>query len=141
MSDHNNSEISITTEVKLNLKKAEQKILSAKLLYDKQFYDDSASRSYYAILHAIVACLRLKNVDLGQHKHNYIINQFRTHFIDIKIFSISMHGKILNIKSSREQADYSNKFFLSKEDAKLILEDASQIVKNIREYVSLKNNK
>ena len=115
--------------------------MNAELLYEKQFYDDSASRSYYAILHAIVACLRWKGVNLEQHKHNYIINQFWTHFIDTGLFPVSIHGKVMNIKSSREQADYSNKIFISKEDTKLILEDARQNVDMIKEFLSLKQKK
>ena len=125
----------ISKEVSLNMEKASEKLQSAELLYNQHFYNDSGSRSYYAIFHAIVACLRLKNVDLKQHGHNYIINQFRGHFLDTDIFDRSLQGKILNIKSNREMADYSNIVSLSEEDAKMILEDANHIVELIKKFL------
>ncbi len=127
---------SLALEVKLNLEKAQEKLNSAELLYKKQYFDDSASRAYYAILHAIVACLRLKKVDLERHKHAYILNQFRSHFVDSSIFPAEMYGKIQSIRSSREQADYSFKIKILEQDAKEILADAQTIVKSIREYIN-----
>ena len=132
------SDSSSQAEVKLNLKKADEKIQSAELLYSKRFYNDSASRAYYAVFHAIVACLRSKKINLEQHKHNYILNQFRAHFIDTSILPVELYGKIQNIKASREQADYSIKFSISENDARVILEDARQILQNIQEHLALK---
>jgi uncharacterized protein (UPF0332 family) len=77
---------SIPAETTVHVEKAKEKLDSAAMLLEKGFIDDAVSRAYYAVFHAIVGLLRLKRVVLGEHKHAYILTQFRTQFIDVKTF-------------------------------------------------------
>jgi uncharacterized protein (UPF0332 family) len=93
-------------EIRLHLAKAAEKLQAAKELFSSKYLDDAASRLYYVLFHTVGACLRWKRVDLSSHKHTVIITQFRTHFIESKIFDWSLFQLILELKSVRESADY-----------------------------------
>lgn len=105
------------------------------MLLDKNFVDDAVSRAYYAVFYAVVALLRKNNVNLEEHKHAYILNQFRLLFIDTNIFSTEIFFKIQQIKQVREQADYSAIIKIDKVKAKQLLADAKLIVDNVKDYI------
>jgi uncharacterized protein (UPF0332 family) len=105
-----------------------KKLHSADLLLEKGFIDDAVSRAYYAVFHAIVGLLRLKKATLDEHKHAYIMTQFRVQFIDTKEFPPEIYYKIQQIKQLREQADYSVVVKVDKDKATRLLADAKEIV-------------
>ena len=93
------------------------------------------SRAHVFLFHAIVASLREKNVKLDQHTHAFILNQFRSNFIDTKIFSKEIFFKIQQIKMVREQADYSTKSKIDRKKAEQLLADAESIVSMIKDFL------
>ncbi len=126
---------SLSEEVRLYLQKADAKLNGADLLFSQKFYEDVASRAYYAVFYAVVAALRLKNVDTTIQKHNYLINQFKK--LAPPIIPIKFLSKIDSIKNNREIADYSIRREFNHQDAENILKDAKDIIAKIRE--SLEN--
>jgi uncharacterized protein (UPF0332 family) len=130
-----NEKSPFTKEILYYLQKAEKKLSSATLLLDQGFYEDAVSRAYYAAFHAIVALLRVENVDLSQHKHAFILNQFRIYFIDTQILSSDLYSKILNIKAIREHADYSINTEIEQLEAEQIINDTRTLVDKIKEYL------
>jgi uncharacterized protein len=123
-------------EFNVHIDKAIEKLSSATMLLEKNFIDDAVSRAYYAVFHAIVAALREKNIKLDQHKHAFILNQFRSNFIDTKLFSKETFFKIQQIKMVREQADYSTKSKIDKKKAEQLLADAESIVNLIKDFLN-----
>jgi len=123
-------------EISQYLQKATEKLRSATLLLEQGFYEDAISRAYYAAFHAIIALLSYKKIDLSQHKHTYLLNQFRSNFIDENIFSIDVYTKILNLKNIRENADYSISQEISQAKTKQLIIDAKTIVETIKEYLN-----
>lgn len=123
-------------EISQYLRKATEKLRSANLLLDQGLYEDAISRAYYATFHAIVALLKYQEIDLTHHKHIYILNQFRSNFIDTDIFSIDLYSKILNIKNIREQADYSITYEIDQTEAEQIIADAKTVVELIEDYLN-----
>jgi uncharacterized protein (UPF0332 family) len=135
-----NEKVPNTKEILFYLQKAEKKIRSAKLLLDQGFYEDAVSRAYYAGFHAIVASLRFKKVDLSRHKHVFILNQFRIHFVDTKILSNDLYTKILNIRAIREHTDYAINSEIEQIEAEQIVRDTQNIVDKIKEYLEKMSN-
>ena len=125
-------------EMNVHVDKAVEKLASASMLLEKNFIDDAVSRAYYAVFHAIVALLREKSVNLDQHKHAYILNQFRELFIDTEIFSRDMFFKIQQIKQVREQADYSANIKIDKAKAEQLLAETTTVVEMIKNYLQEK---
>ncbi|MHA1734617.1 MAG: HEPN domain-containing protein [Promethearchaeota archaeon] len=125
----------VTGEVGAHLQKAARKLEGSKVLLREGFPDDSASRSYYAVFHAVVAALLSRGADLSKHKHAFILKQFRSQFIDTGELPSNLYSKILRVKADRESADYSVKFWVTKEDASALLEDAKEVVGAISEYL------
>ena len=128
-------DLKLNDEILVYLQKAEKKLNSALLLLNQGFYEDAVSRAYYATFHAIIALLRLKKVDLSRHKHIYILNQFRIHYIDTKVFSNELYSKILNIRAIREHADYSIRAEIEQIEAEQIVNDTRTIIAEIKEYL------
>lgn len=131
------------SEILNHLKKAKEKLKSAKILYREEQYEDSATRIYYCIVHSIVALLKQLNVDLSKHSHNYILQQFRKEFINSKVFPQLIFSKILTIKNYREIADYTINEEISQEDVKSILKDCDEIYTLFKSHISkkIKENK
>ena len=78
MSDMENSAI---VEV---IKKANEKLVTARLDFDNKRYEDSVSRSYYCVFHIITACLLSKGLTFSSHKQ--VIGNFNKEFIKTNIF-------------------------------------------------------
>lgn len=94
------------TEIQAHFNKALEKIRAAEDLIKTHHIEDASSRLYYALFHAIGACLKWKNIDLHTHKHVYILNRFKEQFIQTKIFEQSIMDLVIYLKSLRESADY-----------------------------------
>ncbi len=122
-------------ETAVHVAKAKEKLESAAMLLEKGFIDDAVSRAYYAVFHAIVGLLRSKQVVLDEHKHAYILTQFRARFIDVKAFPAEIYFKIQQIKQVREQADYSAVVKVGKAKATRLLSDASETVELLVKYL------
>ena len=65
--------------LKLMIEKAESKLEIANIAFNSNQYDDSVSRSYYSVLHAISALLITK--DLSFSSHSQTIGAFNKEFI------------------------------------------------------------
>ena len=122
-------------EEMVNLAQAIEKLQSATILLENGFNNDSVSRAYYAVFHAIVGLLRQAKISLDVHKHAFILSQFRLQFIVTGVFPDQMFQKILHIKIAREQSDYSSSPGIDADDATRILDDAKEIVDSVKTYL------
>ena len=73
--------------IKAMLSKAREKLKTARIDFDNERYDDSVSRSYYAVFHAISAVLLSKGLHFSSHSQT--IGAFNKEFIKSKEFSAS----------------------------------------------------
>lgn len=78
------------------LSKASHKLHSARVLYEKKIYDDSASRAYYAVFHAISTVLASK--DLIFSSHSQTIGVFNKEFVKTGIFPRE-YSKIIHVNT------------------------------------------
>lgn len=61
------------------IEKAKKRIESGRVMVERGFYDDAASRAYYAMFYAVSALLWTK--ELGSSKHSGIIAMFTQYFV------------------------------------------------------------
>ncbi len=125
----------IKPETRAHLEKAHKKLESAEVLLEEEFFEDSASRSYYAIFHAVVAVLRELEVDLSTHKHAFILNRFKQKIVDTDKLSPRIFAKIVQIKNFRESVEYSVQIDISRASSAAILKDARRVIEEIENYL------
>lgn len=114
------------------LKSAGERLESAKILLKAGNFDDSISRSYYAVLSAITAAL----LSLGESvkTHAGAITKFHLKFIKTGKVSKKFGGVLHKLERSRTEADYQNKDF-TKEETKQALKEARELFKVIKEVL------
>ncbi|MCI0471718.1 MAG: HEPN domain-containing protein, partial [Candidatus Aminicenantes bacterium] len=109
-----------------DLETAESNLIGNKL-------SQSINRSYYAMFHAARAMLALDKID--SKKHSGVISFFNRYYI--KTGKIEReYSKILSEAFDiRNDSDYDDFYFASKEDAQNQLENAKRFLKRIREFI------
>ena len=71
-------ESNVKKTIRAYLRKAHQEMESAKILFEKEFYDQVVSSCYYCIFHATKAALESIQIAVVSHKQTAI--QFHNHF-------------------------------------------------------------
>ena len=121
--------------IKYRLETANDKLLSAKLLFDAGQYKDSIGRSYYAIFTAIRAVLASRHVDFS--KHAGVIAYFQKEYIKTKIFDKKYSKYLQQAYQIRNSCDYDDFFIVSKQDAEEQYSKAEELIAVIREYIEM----
>ncbi len=106
---------------------------AAKILLDKELFEDSISRSYYAIYHSIFAMLY--SIGLSTKTHKEQMHLFYNEFIVTKKVPEHLNRKINQILNARSDADYGSIPVLQKEDAIHALETANEVMKIANAWV------
>ncbi|KKP88779.1 MAG: hypothetical protein UR93_C0008G0008 [Berkelbacteria bacterium GW2011_GWA2_35_9] len=107
-----------------------ERIESAEILFKNGNYNDSVSRSYYAIFDAMRGLLELNNV-LAK-SHTGVILKFNQHYIKTGILDKKFARTIAKIEKEREEADYFFQKKVSKSLAKEILKETRDFVKEVK---------
>jgi len=76
-------------EMKALLKKAEDSIKGARILFNDELYGFAASRAYYAMFYLVSAILLTK--DMSFSKHQAVVASFSQYFVKTKIFEQKFH--------------------------------------------------
>lgn len=108
------------------LKQADERLESAKVLLDIANFNDSISRSYYAILDAATACLIKK--DVIPKSHSGAIQMFSLHYIKTGLADQKYQRYLAKIERWRLEADYKHKRTFTDEEAKEAYEEAKEFV-------------
>jgi uncharacterized protein (UPF0332 family) len=115
------------------LKKSEEKLESAKILFHNFVYDDCASRAYYAVYHALTAVLYLKDLEFSSHSQT--MGAFNKEFIHTALFPKHFTKKIKSLYDYRESGDYDVNSNITKEIASECLNTASEVIDAIHKYL------
>jgi len=94
----------VTTDQKLLLDKARDSLEAARLLAADEFYDFSASRSYYAMFYAAEAFLLEKGLTFS--KHSAVIAAFAQQFVKPDAVPARFHRYLLDAQDARNLGDY-----------------------------------
>ena len=90
--------------VRMILAKARSKLKTAQIDFDNARYDDSVSRSYYAVYHAISAVLLSKGLHFSSHGQT--IGAFSREFVKTKTFPAAFTKMIEKLYNERQTGDY-----------------------------------
>lgn len=115
------------------LKKARESVEAARCLFENNFYDFSASRSYYAMFYTTEAVLLTKNLSFS--KHSAVIGAFGREFVKTKIFPQKLREYLVSAFDMRQLGDYSAPGSVSKEKAQILIEQAKEFIETVEKYL------
>lgn len=120
-------------EIETILNKAESKLKTAIIDFESGQYDDSVSRSYYAVFHSISAALLTKNLAFSSHSQT--IGAFNKEFIKTGIFPKEFSSIIQDLFEDRQTGDYDVITYIDAETAQQSIEKAKDILLEVRKYI------
>lgn len=113
------------------------KLEAARELYRKGFFEDSASRAYYAMFHAARAALT--RVGVNTRTHEGTVSEFGRRLVVEGVFPRELGRALAEAKAARETYEYSAVAEISREEAEALLKDAERFVAAVKSQ--LKNLK
>ncbi|GAB4430276.1 MAG: hypothetical protein Kow0031_11110 [Anaerolineae bacterium] len=119
------------------LTKAEQTLAASNLLLSQHFFDDAASRAYYAMFAAAKAALI--SIDIETRSHTGLKYQFGQHFVRTGLVDAKFAKMLSATFEVRQSSDYGifNRPLLA--EAQTIVANAEQFVSTIKELLSESN--
>ena len=118
---------------KRRLEVAKEDLSDAENTFKNDMYRASINRSYYAIYHAISACLALKF--MAFKSHGQALANFNKEYIYGGVFPKEIGRKISKAQEVRHASDYDDFYVVSKEETFNQLEWAKEIVCIVKEYI------
>lgn len=102
-------------------------------MLENSCYKDSINRSYYAIFTTIRALLAENEIDFK--KHSAVIAYFRQHYIKTEIFNVKFSKYIGDAFEIRNDCDYEDFFFVSREESEMQYNRAVEFYESVRNYL------
>lgn len=115
------------------LQKAYKKLEVAKKLLKSGDYEDSVSRSYYAVFHAAQALLLTDGEKATTHKG--VVTLFGLLFVKTGKFGKNYGKYLANLKDDRESGDYEIFSYIDKETATTAAKEAKEFVRESKAYL------
>lgn len=112
------------------LSRAYKNLEVARSLLADEFYEDSVSKSYYAIFFAAKAILLTKNLD--PKRHSGVISFFSQYFVKIGELEKELANILKFAQKERISADYDEFYSSSVEEAQLQLENAEKFLQRVK---------
>ncbi len=112
------------------MEKAEEKLSSAKLLFEHNMFADAISAAYYSMFHAAKALLAWNSI--FPRTHAGVVSQFSLQFVNEGFIEELCAKSLAKAQTLREKADYDIYYAPSNEEAELILEDADKFLERIK---------
>ena len=117
---------------------AKEDLAAAELSMSQQQYRSANNRAYYAIFHAISACLALEFKAFKHHAQ--VIGHFNKDFVHTGKFPADIAGKIKEAQNLREACDYADFYIVSIADTETQLKTAHEIVGLVEQYLQSKQD-
>jgi len=115
------------------VRKACEKLASGRKDLEAGFYDDAASRAYYAAFHAVSAVLAVHGRAFSSHAQT--LGAFNRELVKTGAFPPNTFRKLQRLFEDRQVADYSWNLSVDKDTAAQDLDDAEFLVNACREYI------
>jgi len=116
------------------LNKSERSIEAAKLLLNDGYPDFAASRAYYAMFYVLQALMLDRN--LSYSKHTGVISAFGKEFVKTGIFDSRFHRFVLSAFDLRNTGDYGSSQAISKKTAARTIDEAVELLGEIKRYLT-----
>lgn len=128
MTDNENQTISA-----VRIEKANEDLTAARSLISCGSYRIAATRTYFAIFHAMRSVLALDGID--RKHHSAVIAEFRRLYIRTGLISKSQSETISKLSDLRSDSDYDDFFIVTGEEAVEALNKAEAFVSEIKNYL------
>ena len=115
------------------LQVAKEDLADAEHSLREERYRNANNRAYYAIFHAISACLALKFKSFKSHAQT--IGYFNKEFVHTGIFPSNLAQKISHAEKVRNASDYEDFYIVDKAKTQEQVENARQIVDFVERYL------
>jgi len=118
------------------LSRAYKNLEVARSLLADEFYEDSVSKSYYALFFAAKALLLTKNLD--PKRHSGVISFFSQYFVKTGELEKELADILKFAQKERISADYDEFYIASPEEARHQLENAEKFLQRAKEILQEK---
>lgn len=122
----------MNNEILALLKKSEDSIKGARLLFDDKLYGFAVSRAYYAMFYLVSAVLLEKNLNFS--KHQAVVAAFGQHFIKTGIFEHKFHKYLVEAFEQRQIGDYEPMEEITKETTQKSINRALEFLNAVKVY-------
>ena len=122
-------------EALAEIARAEKTLLAAKSLYESDFYEDSLSRCYYAVLHAGKSVLLEKGINAKSHEA--LKRLFGKELIEPNEIEKDYAIIFREEQDERLLADYDITFVPEPERVKERIEDAQKFIDRMKKYLGM----
>ncbi|NLF83616.1 MAG: HEPN domain-containing protein [Candidatus Gastranaerophilales bacterium] len=120
--------------VKLSFEKADEALRSAKLNIDNNLLTAAQNRIYYALFYSVLALGYSNGFVTG--KHGQLLGWFNKVFIhEKKVFSSELFALYKEAFENRTKSDYQFTWKPKKDELLVDLEQASNFVQQIKDYI------
>lgn len=121
------------SEISSNLERADTNLQVAGELFDKDYYDVSASRAYYAAFYAASALLLNEGIDTS--KHSGVIALIHQHFVKSGKLTKDQ-GRNLNwLFELRSVGDYGVSLHVNQDDARRAVDTAKEFFEAVKQLL------
>ena len=116
---------------KLRLTNAEECVSDAEFAFEAGRLKTCANRSYYAMFYAARALLALEKIDFK--RHSTLIGYFNQHYVATGKIEKQYHEMLSDAFEVRQQSDYNDFYVVSRDDAKIQLDNAVKFIGFLKE--------
>ncbi|MFH0920603.1 MAG: HEPN domain-containing protein [Fibrobacterota bacterium] len=125
----------ITEEVQMLLARADHAIEVARVLEEKGYHADAASKTYYAMFYSAQALLKAEGVDVV--KHSAVESALGYHFAKTGRLNPEFHRMLLNSRKIRETADYDLHEEIIEPVARVEIKNGVSFVAEMKRLISI----
>lgn len=115
------------------LARAAESLQAARLLFDKQLFNDGVSRLYYFIFHSVKALLLTKGLEPKSHEG--ALQLLGMHFVKTGIVQPSDSHVFARLMKYRQEADYNPSYLFTSDDIEIFSREAQEFGKKIIQYL------
>lgn len=112
--------------------KAQRKLDSGKLLYENEYYSDSITQFFYAMLLTAKALLLTKKYESNKQKG--ILDGFNQYFVLEEGFNLDIYKKFAGTQNLRQEVDYNARDYITKELAKNKMDECEKFIAECDKY-------
>lgn len=93
------------SEIQINIQVANERLIAAEFLFEKELFSDAVNRGYYSMFHAVTAILLQNRITVKTHTG--LIAKFGEIFIQPGTIDREYGRMLARAEELREKADYS----------------------------------
>ena len=116
------------------LKRADDALKAADLLFTNDLLSDAVSKLYYFLLYHIRALLLTKSLE--PRSHEGALRLFGLHFVKENVFSTDASHTFSKMMKYREEADYNPMYQFTREDFVEFRSEVMSVSEQVRKYLS-----